>query len=104
MISLNLNLLLKYSIINLISDSDNYHCTLKSASANNSGQALWIDRYFEKENQSQAANKLLSMSATMPNVKAVSDNNSGKFIQVLIFNLLFSVQGRTQFVSIQMSH
>ena len=37
------------------------------------------------------------MSATMPNVKAVSDNNSGKFIQVLIFNLLFSVQGRTQF-------
>ena len=44
------------------------------------------------------------MSATMPNVKAVSDNNSGKFIQVLIFDILFPVQGRTQFVSIQVSH
>ena len=43
------------------------------------------------------------MSATMPNVKAVSDNNSGKFIQELFFNLLFPVKGRTLFISIQVS-
>ena len=43
------------------SDSDNYHCTLKGAPDG----PLWIDRYFEKDSSA----KLLSVSATMPNVK-----------------------------------
>ena len=57
----------KYLAANTSDSTDNYHCTLKSATTQN-GQ-LWIDRYFEKEQTS----KLLSVSATMPNVK---DTNS----------------------------
>ena len=49
------------------SDSENYHCTLKST--NNPNGPLWIDRYFEKDSSS----KLLSVSATMPNVKENND-------------------------------
>lgn len=55
------------------SDSENYHCTLKSASA--VGGQLWIDRYFEKEAKQQ-----LMASATMPNVKATCDNNEYAYI------------------------
>ena len=72
----------KYLAASTSDNSDNYHCTLKSvtgngltlpvdngttASLSRSNGQLWIDRYFEKEA------KLISMSATMPNVK---DNNS----------------------------
>ena len=52
----------KYLPTSTTSDSDNYHCTLKGAADG----PLWIDRYFEKESSSA---KLLSVSATMPNVK-----------------------------------
>ena len=77
------------------SDSDNYHCTLKAAAStadstsgavlSQSGGPLWIDRYFEKQ---ETDRKLLSMSATMPNVKdganeyAYIDNNEATAAQV----------------------
>ena len=62
------------------SESDNYHCTLKSS--NNASHLthqgpLWIDRYFEKEP------KLLSLSATMPNVnKAEINSGSGEYAYI----------------------
>ena len=55
--------------------AENYHCTLKSVNANGNNGPLWIDRYFEKESSS-SSNKLLSVSATMPNVKDSVANNS----------------------------
>ena len=61
----------KYLAANTSDAAENYHCTLKSANANGNGP-LWIDRYFEKESSS----KLLSVSATMPNVKDSVGNNS----------------------------